>query len=199
MIGQTLPWLDYWLGPQSGAYTPFSYGYADPMAPRDPGASPYAVPTMQYAASEQPTPMQGNYGAGYNANVLNDIAGFLADANVPAPPAPGYTQGDMGLLQQGVTDLYQEHLGRAPADYWRDRWIEETRGDLDQIEQGIWSSEEYQARHDVDPGVAAIYQELLGRAPEAYWANRWMAETGGDLEAIRQGVMGSPEYLARTG
>jgi len=44
-------------------------------------------------------------------------------------------------------------------------------------------------------GVTALYQALLGRSPEsAEVIESWRASTGGNLDLVRQGILGSPEY-----
>jgi len=59
------------------------------------------------------------------------------------------------------------------------------------IRQSIAASPEYQAQNPNIGGIEALYQELLGRAPDptGIAANRNASE-----EEIRQSILNSPEY-----
>lgn len=104
-----------------------------------------------------------------------------------------------------ITRLYQEILGRDPdpTGFAAYRGLSD-----DVIREGLLSSPEYKSRMEEKArneaqqkaaagsgGIASLYQELLGRAPDPSGLSAYKNFTDAQ---IRQAILSSPEYLGRT-
>lgn len=141
-----------------------------------------------------------------------------AQRSAAAPAATGGASGTAGggtfaANAANITRLYQEILGRNP-----DPTGFATFRDLsdDVIRQGLIDSPEYKnrlqekARNEAQQaaqqaaapvaggigGIAGLYQELLGRAPDPSGLSSFQGRTD---EQIRQAILQSPEYQSRPG
>jgi hypothetical protein len=134
-----------------------------------------------------------------------------AQRSAATPPvtsgASGTSSGGGGFVDNtaNITRLYQEILGRDPDP----TGLAIHRGlSDDEIRAGLISSQEYkgrlaaqqqaaqQAAAPVGGGIASLYQELLGRAPDPSGIATFQGRTD---EQIRQAILQSPEYQSKTG
>lgn len=131
-----------------------------------------------------------------------------AQRSAATPPAKsgasGTASGGGGFVDNtaNITRLYQEILGRDPdpTGFAIHRGLSD-----DEIRAGLISSQEYkgrlaaqqqaaqQAAAPVGGGIASLYQELLGRAPDPSGIATFQGRTD---EQIRQAILQSPEYQA---
>jgi hypothetical protein len=142
-----------------------------------------------------PTGLAANKGASLEVirrSIMNS-AEYKAK-NPGAAPASGGTSGGAGA--DVITQLYRELLGRAPDP----TGLAANMGaSAETIRQSILNSAEYQAKNagaaaPSGGGIANIYQQMLGRAPDPTGI---AANVGQSDETIRQSIAASPEYQAQ--
>ncbi len=125
----------------------------------------------------------------------------VADGAVPAAlPAVGAAlAGSAEYLGTLVTKDYQDYLGRTPGSAEVAYWVGVMRGGAthEQVQAGfVGSAEFYRHSGNTDQGwVGAMYQNLLGRAPDAGGLDFWVrkAVAGADRAAIAVGFATSAE------
>lgn len=98
-----------------------------------------------------------------------------------------------------ITSLYQDQLGRTPADAELDQWTQRVvqAGDRWVAVRGFSGSEEYRRRF-----IAEAYHDILGRAPDMAGTNTWLAEiASGRLtpDRLRSTFMASREFYLQGG
>jgi hypothetical protein len=107
-------------------------------------------------------------------------------------------EGNAGTPDQNyIQEIYHDLFGRLAEPQGRDYWVAELtqgvpRGEVAYNMVKVASFEEFQ--HDT---VAALYQQYLGRAPDAGGLVYWSAYLydGGTIEGMSQVLVSSPEYF----
>jgi len=118
------------------------------------------------------------------ADAINNLGGSLAALSARKDP---------------IGSMYQSLLGRTPdaagSSFWNASM--ESGASLSTIASGFVGSPEYAANisGSADP-IAALYQNLLGRAPDAAGAAFWQSSlnSGASIADIAKGFTDSPEY-----
>jgi hypothetical protein len=151
-------------------------------------------------------------------------AHFITDAYrryLGRTPAASEVAAWVGLMQQGLSDerleagfigsaeyianhggagagwvkgMYQDLLGRSPAQAEVDSWVRLMAGGMsaDQVAYGFAASAEREGQR-----ITADYQRYLGRAPSAGEVSSWVNAFlhGASNETVVAGFVGSPEYF----
>ena len=165
-----------------------------------PGAAAAAASTADIARlyrellgrEVDPTGLAVNKGASIDTIRKSILASDEYKKKIAGASAP--VAGSPGVGADVITQLYRELLGRAPDP----TGLAANQGaSAETIRQSILSSPEYQARAGAGApggGIANIYQEMLGRAPDPTGI---AANVGQSDEVIRQSIAASPEYQAQ--
>ena len=100
-----------------------------------------------------------------------------------------------------IQEIYRDLFGRLAEPQGRDFWVAELSQGISRQQVAyqmvqIASFEEFQ--HDT---VAALYEQYLGRAPDAGGLASWSAYLygGGTIEGMSQALVSSPEYWKNRG
>jgi hypothetical protein len=137
--------------------------------------------------------------AGLNAWVA-DLQAGLRDEQLEAGflGSPEYLTSHGGTLPRWIRGMYQDVLGRTPAETEVQLWLEAVAGGatVAQVAYGFTASPEREARK-----ITADYEQYLGRAPEPGIVSVWVQAfaNGASNEDIVAGFLASPEYLQKHG
>jgi hypothetical protein len=101
-----------------------------------------------------------------------------------------------GDVQDLVTALYLDVLGRAPDAAGLSHWVAQLQSgsSQQQLAQAFWQSAEHRTLE-----VTSYYDTLLKRTPDAVGLTQWvqMLENGASERAVQFGFLTSQEYLAQ--
>jgi hypothetical protein len=134
---------------------------------------------------------------GLAAWVNGMLAGIYSDELVEASfiGSPEYIANHGGTGQAWVTGMYQDLLGRNPADAEVQEWVNALANGASTtaVALGFAASPEREGQR-----VSTNYQTYLGRAPSAGEVSLWVnlfVNGGVSNEAMIGGFVGSPEYF----